>query len=88
MLAQKLIHKLHVRDLVIGLPKVESQDGVVCEDCVRGKQTRVSFKTKKTMSTTRPLELLHIDLCGSMKTKSLNHSRYVLVIVDDYSRFT
>ena len=40
------------------------------------------------MSTTRPLELLHIDLCVPMRTKSLNYRRYVLVIVDDYSRFT
>ena len=29
-----------------------------------------------------------MDLCGPMRTKSLNHSRYVLVIVDDFSRFT
>ena len=43
---------------------------------------------KKEISTSRPLELIHIDLCGPMRTRSLNHSRYVLVIVDDYSRFT
>ena len=84
----KLISKLQTKDLVVGLPKINAKDGVVCEDCVMGKQTRVSFKTKKTISTSRPLELLHIDLCGPMRTRSLNHSRYVLVIVDDFSRFT
>ena len=73
---------------MVGLPKIDAKDGVVCEDCVMGKQTRVSFKTKKIVSTSRPLELLHMDLCGPMRTRSLNHSRYVLVIVDDFSRFT
>ena len=60
----------------------------VCEDCVKGKQHRVSFKSKKVISTKKPLELVHIDLCGPMRTKSLNHSRYMSVIVDVYSRYT
>ena len=47
----KLINKLHTKDLVVGLPKIDAKDGVVCEDCVMGKQTRVSFKTKKIVST-------------------------------------
>ena len=40
------------------------------------------------MSTSRPLELLHIDLCGSMRIMSRGGKRYACVIVDDYSRFT
>ena len=56
----KLINKLYTKELVVGLPKIEARDGFVCEDCVMGKQTRVSFKTKKTISTSRPLELLLI----------------------------
>ena len=60
----------------------------VCEEYVKGKQHRVFFKSKKVMSTPKPLELVHIDICGPMRTRSLNHSRYVLVIVDDFSRYT
>lgn len=40
------------------------------------------------VSTTKPLEMLHIDLCGSMLVISRGGKRYILVIVDDYSRFT
>ena len=40
------------------------------------------------MSTTKPLELIHMDLCGPMKIQSRRGKRYVLVIVDDYSRYT
>jgi len=47
-----------------------------------------SFKTKDFVSTSRPLELLHIDLFGPVNTASLYGSKYGLVIVDDYNRWT
>ncbi|GJV70123.1 retrovirus-related pol polyprotein from transposon TNT 1-94 [Tanacetum coccineum] len=34
------------------------------------------------------LELLHMDLCGPMRVASINRKKYILVIVDDYSRYT
>nr|GEU48317.1 hypothetical protein [Tanacetum cinerariifolium] len=36
----------------------------------------------------RRLHLLHMDLCGPMRVVSINGKQYVLVIVDDYSRYT
>jgi len=47
-----------------------------------------SFKIKDIVSTSRPLELLHIDLIGPVNTASLYGSKYGLVIVDDHSRWT
>ena len=52
-----------------------------------GKQTRVSFKLKNIVSTSRPLELLHMDLFGPSRTKNIGGNYYDFVIVDDYSRF-
>ena len=40
------------------------------------------------VSTSRPLELLHIDLFGPMDVLSMDGKSYGFVIVDDYSRFT
>ena len=41
------------------------------------------------VTTTRPLELIHMDLCGPMRIQSRSgKKKYVFVIVDDYSRFT
>ena len=40
------------------------------------------------ISNSKPLELIHIDLCGPMRIQSRSGKKYVLVIVDDYSRFT
>ena len=83
-----LLNKLVSKDLVVGLPSIKYNDDKVCEACAKGKQVRSSLKSKKCVSTTRPLELLHIDLCGPMRIASRGGKRYVLVIVDDYSRFT
>nr|GEY77501.1 hypothetical protein [Tanacetum cinerariifolium] len=40
------------------------------------------------ITITERLHLLHTDLCGPMRVASINGKRYVLVIVDDYSRYT
>jgi hypothetical protein len=40
------------------------------------------------MATNRPLELLHMDLFASIAYISIGGSKYCLVIVDDYSRFS
>nr|GEU85650.1 hypothetical protein [Tanacetum cinerariifolium] len=60
----------------------------LCSSCELGKAKRKSFHTKLTPSSKRRLQLLHIDLCGPIWVASINGKRYVLVIVDDYSRYT
>jgi len=83
-----LLNKLASKDLVVGLPYIKYNDGKVCDACAKGKQVKNSFKSKKCVSTSRALEMLHIDLCSPMRIKSRGGKRYVCVIVDDYSRFT
>ena len=53
-----------------------------------GKQIKNSFKNKNFISTTRPLELLHMDLFGPSRTPSRGGKSYAFVIVDDSSRYT
>ena len=74
-------------NLVKGMPNLSFEDDKICDACQLGKQTKNSFKPKNMVSTTRPLEMLHIDLFGSTKITSLR-GKYGLVIIDDYSRFT
>ena len=40
------------------------------------------------LSTSKPLELLHMDLFGPTTYKSIGGNLYCLVIVDDFSRYT
>ncbi|GKE08152.1 hypothetical protein Tco_1411703, partial [Tanacetum coccineum] len=51
-----------------------------------GKHHRASFKTKQTSSIKKCLHLLHMDLFGPVTPRSINHEKYTLVIVDEYSR--
>nr|KYP60209.1 Retrovirus-related Pol polyprotein from transposon TNT 1-94 [Cajanus cajan] len=56
--------------------------------CQKGKQVKSSFESKNHVSTSRPLELLHMDLFGPTRTAIVSGKRYGLVIVDDYTRWT
>ncbi|CAM8903741.1 unnamed protein product [Rhodiola kirilowii] len=86
--SMKLLHKLHQKELVVGLPKVESTFEQVCSACATGKQARTSFSSKQAVSTSAPLDMIHMDLCGPVNVVSRGGNRYILVIVDDYSRYT
>lgn len=48
--------------IVIGLPKLMFEKNKLCEVCQKGKQVKNSFQSKNVVSTSKPLELLHIDL--------------------------
>ena len=82
------IAKLISKDLVLGMPKLNINLDHVCRTCQLEKQTRGSFKSKNVVSTTRTLELLHMDLLGPTRTISLEGKKYALVIVDDFFRYT
>ena len=56
--------------------------------CQKGKQAKSSFHSKNVALTTKPLELLHLDLFGTIRTTSLRSKKYGLVIMDNFSRFT
>nr|GEZ86207.1 Gag-Pol polyprotein [Tanacetum cinerariifolium] len=54
---------------------------------INGKSKRASHPPKPVPNSRQRLHLLHMDLCGPMRIHSINGKRYVLVIVDDYSRY-
>ncbi|GJV30771.1 integrase, catalytic region, zinc finger, CCHC-type containing protein [Tanacetum coccineum] len=82
------INDLTKHDLVDGLLKFKYKKNHLCFACERGKSKKVSHPPKVVTSNHSKLELLHMDLCGPMQVASINEKRYILVIVDDYSRFT
>ncbi|GKB15740.1 retrovirus-related pol polyprotein from transposon TNT 1-94 [Tanacetum coccineum] len=80
----RLIQSLASKELVRNLPKLKF-DQHFCDALKIGKQ---AHKAKNIVSTTRCLELLHMDLFGPSAVQSYGGNRYTLVIVDDYSRYT
>nr|GFB25779.1 integrase, catalytic region, zinc finger, CCHC-type, peptidase aspartic, catalytic [Tanacetum cinerariifolium] len=53
-----------------------------------GQEHQENSQPKSEDTNKEKLYLLHMDLCGPMRVKSVNGKKYILVIVDDYSRFT
>jgi hypothetical protein len=84
----KNLHKLLKGEHILGLTNVYFEKDKPCEACQVGKQVETSHHTKNVMPTSRPLELLHMDLFGSIAFISISGSKYGLVIVDDYTYFT
>ncbi|GJY47532.1 retrovirus-related pol polyprotein from transposon TNT 1-94 [Tanacetum coccineum] len=78
----RLIQSLASKELVRNLPKLKF-DQHFCDACKIGKQAHASHKAKNIVSTTRCLELLHMDLFGPSAVRSYGGNRYTLVIVDD-----
>ncbi|GKC21232.1 retrovirus-related pol polyprotein from transposon TNT 1-94 [Tanacetum coccineum] len=74
--------------VVIGLPKLKYVKDQLCFSCKVIKAKRSSFKTKTVPSSKGRLNVLYMDLCGPMRVASINGKKYILVIIDDYSRYT
>jgi hypothetical protein len=84
----KNLHKLLKGEHILGLTNVHFEKDRVCSACQAGKQVGVHHPHKNIMTTDRPLELLHMDLFDPIAYISISGSKYCLVIVDDYSRFS
>ena len=73
---------------ILGIPKLSRVNNVVCGPCQLGKQTKTKHPGTQTSATSRPLELLHLDLMSPTRIKSLGGKRYIMVVVDDFTRYT
>nr|GEV24386.1 hypothetical protein [Tanacetum cinerariifolium] len=82
------INNLMKNNLVQGLPKMKFKKYHLCSACEQGKIHRKHHKSKTAFASNKPLYLLHMDLYGPMRVKSINGKGYVLVVINDYSRYT
>ncbi|KAJ0705152.1 putative RNA-directed DNA polymerase [Helianthus annuus] len=83
------LHNMGERGVVKGLPKTTSKSPQsVCEGCLFGKHARKSFPKQTTWHATKPLQLVHLDICGPMRTLSIGGCRYFITFIDDFSRKT
>ncbi|GJV75210.1 retrovirus-related pol polyprotein from transposon TNT 1-94 [Tanacetum coccineum] len=82
------LNKLSKDGLVRGIPKLKFKKDHLCSACALGKSKKSSHQPKAEDTNQEKLYLLHMDLCGPMRVESIYGKKYILVIVDDYSRFT
>jgi hypothetical protein len=84
----KNLHKLLKGEHILGPTNVHFEKDRVCSACQAGKQVGTHHPHKNIMTIDSLLELLHVDLFGPIAYISIGGSKYCLVIVDDYYRFT
>ncbi|GKC68849.1 retrovirus-related pol polyprotein from transposon TNT 1-94 [Tanacetum coccineum] len=82
------INDLARKDLVRGLPRLKFEKDHLCFACQLGKSKKHTHKPKTENTNLEVLNTLHMDLCGPMRVQTINGKKYILVIIDDYSRFT
>nr|GEW39087.1 hypothetical protein [Tanacetum cinerariifolium] len=82
------INDLERKDLVRGLPRLKFEKDHLCSACQLGKSKKHIHKPKTENTNLEVLNTLHMDLCDPMRVQTINMKKYILVIVDDYSRFT
>ncbi|GJV03090.1 retrovirus-related pol polyprotein from transposon TNT 1-94 [Tanacetum coccineum] len=82
------INDLARKDLVRGLPRLKFKKDHLCSTCQLGKSKKHTHTPKIENTNLEVLNTLPIDLCGPMRVQTINGKKYILVIIDDYSRFT
>eukprot|EP00253_Pinus_taeda_P004980 PITA_04980 len=70
---------------VRGLPDIRTPNNTICKSCQFGKKTKTNFPEKEG-SASRPLELVHTDVCGPSRKRSPRGEEYFILFIDDYSR--
>ena len=68
----------------LGFVNNESFD---CTACQIAKQSALSFN-KSTSISPSPFDPVHYDIWGPTPTPTMGSSRYFVLFIDDYSRFT
>ena len=83
-----LLCRLSGLGLIRGLPKLTFEKDLVCAPCRHGKMIAASHAPVNVVMIEGPGELLHMDTVGPARVRSVDGKRYVLVIADDYSRYS
>nr|GEV45419.1 retrovirus-related Pol polyprotein from transposon TNT 1-94 [Tanacetum cinerariifolium] len=84
----KTMNRLVRHNLVRGLPSKCFENDYTCTACLKGRQHKVSCKSKLVNSVTKPLHTLYMDLFGPTSVSTISHKWYCLVVTDDFSRLT
>ncbi|KAJ9544042.1 hypothetical protein OSB04_023749 [Centaurea solstitialis] len=78
----------HTRFCHLNFHTLDKMKYHLCSAYVMGKLRRSSHKTKLDPSYDKPLQMLHVDLCGPISMQSIGGKKYILVLIDEFSHFT
>ena len=78
-------HTLHKLININLLPKFEIDFDHKCETCVEAKMARASFKSIER--STKPLDLIHSDVCDMKSVQTRGGKKYFITFIDDCTRY-
>lgn len=76
------------KNLVKDILKLRGPTNIAFVNYMKGNQVTGPHKRIESANTSKPLVLLRMDLMGLTRTKGKGGKKYIMVIVDDFSRFT
>lgn len=82
------LQQLVKKDMITGLKLAEfDKDTILCEPCLSGKIAKLPFNINEKRRSSRPLELIHSDVCGQINPPTWDGKRFFVSFIDDYSHF-
>ena len=81
----KLVKQDMVKGINVPAKSFESASHQLCDECVKAKHPRLPFPLSEASKTSRPLELVHMDLCGPISPASQGGARYIATFLDDHT---
>jgi hypothetical protein len=87
-LSFNLLCRLSGLGILQGFPLLKFESDLVCAPYHHGKIIAAFYSPINTMMTEHPVQLLHMDTVGPPRVRSMGGKWYVLIIVDDYSRYS
>ena len=82
------VNQLAKKQLANGMKYSDVSFDKECEACALGKMHKLPSPKQNMSRASKPLELIHTNVCGPMNVDSIGGSRYMLTFTDDYSRYT
>lgn len=82
------IKAMNKSGMLDGMKMVDCGKSLQCETCMKAKTTRLPFPKKALKKSNKVLELIHTDVCGPMQVESFGKKKWLLTIIDDFSRYT
>jgi transposase InsO family protein len=64
------------------------ESNLVCAPCLHDKMITAFHSSVNTVMTEQPTLLLHMNAVGPFRVRSMGDKWYILIIVDDYSRYS
>lgn len=76
-----------MEELAADLNITKCNHNEICEICIQNKKTRDPFPQESFTKTYEKLDLIHTDVCGPLQIPTPRGNKYILTLIDDYSRY-